>query len=262
MTQESMPVVFVSHGAPTLALDAEKGMDLRRLGAALPRPSAVLVVSAHWEATPPRVGTTRNGHLLFDFSGFPRALYDVEYAAPGAPDLAARVATLLSAPRDEARAWDHGVWVPLLHLLPAADVPVLQISLPSRAPREAIFDLGRQLAPLADDGVLLLASGGMVHDFGSITWRDDAPAPTWAVEFEREIRATLRARDWQRLIDAERRLPQFRRAHPTPEHFLPLLVAAGAASTRDGEITFPIEGFELGSLGRTAVRFDRAQLNG
>lgn len=251
-----MPVLFVSHGAPTLALDDVAGADFARLAGELPRPRAVLVVSAHWEATPARIGTTRTGHIVHDFAGFPRELYAVRYDAPGSPELAQRVIDLLGVSHDDARPWDHGVWVPLLRICPRADVPVLQLSLPSRASPQEIFALGRRLAPLHDEGVLLLASGGMVHDFGSIDWIGDAPPPPFALEFERWVRSTLLARDWPRLLRFATDAPQYRRSHPTDEHFLPLLIAAGAASTFDPAVTFPIEGFELGSLSRLAVRFD------
>lgn len=251
-----MPVLFVSHGAPTLAADPEKGAAFRRLGAELPTPRAVLAISAHWERTPAATGTTQRGHLLHDFAGFPRALYALRYDAPGAPSLAARVQALLGVTHDEARPWDHGVWVPLLHLLPLADVPVLQLALPSRSSPEDLFALGVRLAPLRDDGVLVLASGGMVHDFGSITRDDTTPPPTFALEFETWVRETLTARDWPELLRFASRAPAFRRAHPSPEYFLPLLCAAGAASVGGGTIAFPIAGFELGSLSRLAVRFD------
>ncbi|MBI5853218.1 MAG: dioxygenase [Planctomycetes bacterium] len=251
-----MPVLFVSHGAPTLALDDIAGADFARLAGELPRPRSVLVISAHWEATPARIGTTRTGHIVHDFAGFPRELYAVRYDAPGAPALASRVGELLGVPHDDARPWDHGVWVPLLRLWPDAGIPVLQLALPSRSTPPDLFELGRRLAPLREEGVLVLASGGMVHDFGSIDWIGDSPPPSFALEFERWVRRTLLARDWPRLLRFATDTPHHRRAHPTDEHFLPLLIAAGAASTTDPTVTFPIEGFELGSLSRLAVRFD------
>ncbi len=251
-----MPVLFVSHGAPMLALDDVAGADFARLGAELPRPRAILAISAHWEATPARIGTTLTGRIVHDFAGFPSELYALRYDAPGSPELMQRVVELLGVRHDDARPWDHGVWVPLRRLWPDADVPVLQLSLPTRASAQELLAMGRRLAPLRDEGVLLLASGGMVHDFGSIDWIGDAPPPPFALEFESWVKATLLARDWPRLLRFATDAPGYRRAHPTDEHFLPLLIAAGASSTPEPVVSFPIEGFELGSLSRLAVRFD------
>lgn len=248
-----MPVGFVSHGAPPLALDHEKGRDLRRWADALPRPAAVLVVSAHWDHTPVRVGTASTRPLLYDFGGFPDELRRLEYPAPGAPELATRVAERLDAGRDDDRPWDHGVWVPLLHMYPDADVPVLQVSLPGRLPARELLELGARLAPLRDEGVLVLGSGGAVHNLRELDWRDESPPPAWATDFEQWATAALRAGDLDRLASF-RDVPSSRLAHPTPEHFQPLLVAAGAASRGTHDASFPVEGFEYGSLSRLAVQ--------
>jgi 4,5-DOPA dioxygenase extradiol len=251
-----LPVVFVSHGAPTLALDPVAGADFARLGQSLPRPRAVLVLSAHWLDAPPTLGTSHRQPLLYDFAGFPERLHQVQYPAPGATELAAELAHTLSLRRDEHRPWDHGVWVPLLHMLPGASVPVLQLSVPYRWRPQQLFALGRQLAPWRQEGVLLLASGGMVHNLSQVDWRDAAPTPQWAVDFEQWVRERLLHGDVDGLLDHRRRAPAGALAHPTDDHFLPLLVAAGAAELdRDTAIDFPIEGFELGSLSRLAVRF-------
>lgn len=270
MTQSaaSLPVAFVSHGAPTLAIDAGKGADLRRFGASLPRPSAVLVVSAHWERTPVATGCEATLPLLHDYAGFPPALAEVDYPAPGAPALAARAGELAGPlERLPQRPWDHGVWVPLVHLLPAADVPVLQLSLPvSRAPGRAtpeagraaaaqVAALGRRLAPLRREGVLILGSGGLVHALGTLDWSDASPPPSWAAEFEAWAWERLEAGDLDALIDAERRSPGLRRAHPTLEHWLPLLLAAGAAAEGPSAPTLGVRGFEYGSLSRASIRF-------
>lgn len=250
-----MPVAFVSHGAPTLALDQEKGAELRRWSGRMPRPKALLVVSAHWEDTPLALGTSQPRGLLYDFGGFAKALYQLRYDAPGAPGLSARVAELLGAPPlREDRMWDHGVWVPLLHMYSEAELPLLQISLPSRGKTSDLFAIGQLLRPLRDEGVLILASGGMVHNLGRIAWdRDNAPE-NWAKEFEDWAKRSLVARDVDALIDMESQAPALRSAHPTLEHILPLLVAVGAA-TDDDAVQFPIEGFEYGNLSRTAVQF-------
>ena len=249
------PVAFLSHGAPTLALDEEKAGDFRRWAKALRRPSAVLVVSAHWEETPLVVGTTRPERLVYDFSGFDRRLYERKYDAPGAPELAERVSELLGGPTQRARRmWDHGVWVPLFCMYPDAEVPVLQVSLPSRAKPSELYGVGRSLRALRDENVLLLASGGMVHNLMRIDWSERGSPPDWATSFEGWIREVLAERDHGKLRAFEREAPALREAHPTLEHFLPLLVAAGASFDEDS-ISFPIEGYEYGSLSRTAVQF-------
>jgi 4,5-DOPA dioxygenase extradiol len=257
----SVPALFVSHGAPDLALDRVKGADFVRLGAALPRPRAIVVVSAHWERSPAAIGTTTPRALMHDYGGFARELRDVTYHAPVASDVAGRVADLLaqrgapSLERDPARPWDHGVWVPLVHMFPNADVPVVQLSLPSRASGAELVALGRALAPLAHEGVLVLGSGGLVHNLRALDWSGAAPPPSWATEFEAWTRATLAAGDMDALADFRRRAPDLSLAHPSLEHFLPLLVAAGAGHETASAVTFPITGFEYGSLSRTAVQF-------
>lgn len=253
---EKLPVLFVSHGAPTLALDPVAGADFTRLGKSLPQPRAVLVLSAHWLDAAPTLGTARRQPLLYDFSGFPERLHQVQYPAPGAAELAAELAATLQLRHDDRRPWDHGVWVPLVHMLPSASVPVLQLSVPHRWRAQQLFELGQQLAPWRERGVLVLASGGMVHNLGRLDWRNAAPPPQWAVDFEQWVRDQLVRGDVDGLLDHRQRAPAFALAHPTDDHFLPLLVAAGAAAL-DGKpaIEFPIEGFELGSLSRLAVRF-------
>jgi 4,5-DOPA dioxygenase extradiol len=256
----SMPVVFAAHGAPTLATDPVKGGDLARWATALPRPKAILAVSAHWEQTPPGTGAEDTRELIYDFYGFPRELYALQYRAPGAPELAARVREVLSghgieAGRDIHRGWDHGVWVPLLHLYPQADIPLLQLALPGEFPADQIYALGRALAPLRDHGVLILASGVLVHNLGTIDYREREPTPPWALEFDGWCARCLEDGNHQALMDVERVSPGFRQAHPTPEHFTPILVAAGAASVDGAPASFPVEGFEYGSLSRRCVQF-------
>jgi 4,5-DOPA dioxygenase extradiol len=254
-TAGRMPVAFVSHGAPTLALDRVAGADFARLFAALPRPRAILALSAHWLDAPPTIGTVTARPLLHDYAGFPPALGRVRHDAPTAAWLAPRLAELLpGVARADARPWDHGVWVPLVHMDPRAEIPVLQLSVPWRwSPRE-LHALGRALRPLRDDGVLVLASGGMVHNLGALAWSGDAPPPAWALDFEGWVSDRLLARDDDGLLAYRERAPGFRQAHPSDDHFVSLLVAAGAADAGDAA-SFPITGFELGSLSRCAVRF-------
>lgn len=251
-----MPVGFVAHGAPTLALDRARGSDFTRWGGALAQPTAVLVVSAHWEGQPVSIGTTERRALMYDFHGFPDELYRVEYPAPGAPDLASRVAALLgqATRREPTRALDHGVWVPLLHLLPAAEVPVLQISMPSALGARELFALGQRLAPLRDEGVLLLGSGNITHNLRRLDWRGGASTPAWASDFDTWVADVLVRHDFDALLDYARRAPALRDNHPTEEHLQPLLVVAGAASLGTEPVSFPVQGFEYGSLSRRSVQ--------
>jgi len=231
-----VPPVFVSHGSPMLAVEpGAAGAMLARLGSDLPRPRAVLAVSAHWEAPGPVLGATSRPQVIHDFYGFPRELYALDYAAPGAPTLAFRAAELLREagldPRaSDSRGLDHGAWVPLRYLYPAADIPVVQLAIsPARGARYHL-ELGRALAPLVDEGVLILGSGGVTHNLGEFRGQPaDTPAPDWVVEFGAWVAARLAAGDGDALVDYRRRGPDALRNHPTEEHFLPLLVALGAA---------------------------------
>jgi 4,5-DOPA dioxygenase extradiol len=250
-----MPVGFVSHGAPTLALDTERrGAELRAWGASLPRPRGIVVVSAHWVARDARTGVEATAPLMYDFSGFPRALEEIQYRAPGAPELAARVRALAGATAEPGRPWDHGVWVPLVHMFPAADVPVAQLSLPLRTGPDGWLALGRALAPLRDEGVLVLGSGGMVHNLARLAWHGGA-TEAWAADFDAWIARALDDGRVDDVANAVARAPTGRVAHPSYEHFAPLVVAAGAASA-DGPLRvsrYPLAGFDLGNLAMRAV---------
>ncbi|MEZ5966133.1 MAG: class III extradiol ring-cleavage dioxygenase [Planctomycetota bacterium] len=251
-----MPVLFVSHGAPTLALDAVAGADFARMAQALPRPRAVLVVSAHWLHAPATIGTRRARPLVYDFGGFPDALREVEYAAPAAAALADELGRRLPAlARDDERGWDHGVWVPLVHMYPHAHVPVLQLSMPHAWQPRQMFELGRQLAPLRDEEVLVLASGGAVHNLRRLDWDGGTTPPQWATTFEAWLRDRLSRGAVDDLVAFRHEAPDLQLAHPTDDHFVPLLVALGAASARPSPTTFPITGWEYGSLSRLAVRW-------
>jgi 4,5-DOPA dioxygenase extradiol len=250
-----MPVGFVGHGAPTLAIDPGKGGDLTRWANQMPEPRAILVISAHWEDTPATAGTTSIRDLMYDFYGFPDELYELEYKSPGAPELVERLSGLIpGGVAQEDRPLDHGVWVPLLHMAPRADIPVLQLSLPSQQGAEGLFELGRKLAALRDEGVFILGSGNIVHNLGRLR-RGEGPAPRWATEFDQWATEVLAGEDFDALIDYRQDSPGLRLAHPTEEHFQPLLVAAGAASMDGGQATFPVEGFEYGSISRRCVQF-------
>ncbi len=255
-TIPDMPAGFVGHGSPMLAVNGKKGCDLTSWAARYEKPVAVLCVSAHFERAPITIGTTQTRPLVYDFRGFPRALYKIKYAAPGAPKLARRVQQVLSpveavhvAPR---RGHDHGTWVPMRWMYPYADVPLLSVSLPCHDPSR-LFRMGRALAPLRSEGVFLLGSGSMTHNLRRLGREGVAP-PQWAREFDLWAKETLEGHDVDALLDWKRKAPAARTNHPTVEHFVPLLIAAGARRSSD-VVTFPVTGFESGSISRRCAAF-------
>ncbi len=259
IVEEIMPAGFVAHGAPTLALDPERGAPLGEWARAMRRPRAILVISAHWEEAPLTIGTFDHAELMYDFSGFPRPMYSLQYKAPGAADLADRVEALLggrqAVRRAAQRRMDHGVWVPLLHMYPAADIPVLQVSMPTRQGPAALVELGRKLAPLAAEGVLVLGSGNLVHNLRRVDFSESTPPPSWAVEFDQWAAERIMASDLDALADFANRAPAPLIAHPNPDHYLPILVVAALAAERSLAPTWALEGFEYGSISRRSVRF-------
>jgi len=244
----AMPVIFAAHGAPILLDDAGWMAELAAWARALPRPEAILMVSAHWEQRPLTLGATRTVPLVYDFYGFPERYYQTEYPAPGAPDLAARVRGLLSqagvpVADEPERGLDHGAYVPLVPMYPEADVPVLQISMPGLDP-EVLFRLGVALAPLRDEGVLVFGSGFLTHNMG-YAFRPGTPA--WARDFDAWAADALEHLDVDALVDFRRRAPAAETALPTWEHYAPVLVAVGVASLASPRVSFPITGFWKGS---------------
>lgn len=229
-----LPSLFISHGAPTFALEPGLvGPQLAALGRTLPRPEAVLVVSPHWMTPSPRVGLAAQPQTIHDFGGFDPALDRIDYPAPGHPRLARRAIETLEAAgwpaqADERRGLDHGAWVPLLHLFPQADVPVFQVSLPTRLDAASAWALGEALAPLADEGALIVGSGSLTHNLYEVGGQHDADAP-YVAEFTAWVREAVSAGDAERLRRTLTDAPHAARAHPSSEHFWPLLVAAGAA---------------------------------
>jgi 4,5-DOPA dioxygenase extradiol len=259
MATSPLPSIFLSHGAPTLALDpGETGAFWQRLAQELPRPEAVLCVSAHWTTGEPAVSGPAANDTIHDFYGFPAPLYGITYAAPGAPALAERVSTLLAgagAPGkiDPARGLDHGAWVPLRLMYPAADIPTIQLSVQPGRDARWHRRLGVALTPLREEGVLVLASGGAVHNLRSVAW-EGGPAPSWAQAFDDWLAEALAQGREGELLDWKQRAPHARQAQPTDEHFLPLFVAWGAAGPgARGERMH--QGFTLGSMSMAAYRF-------
>lgn len=233
------PVLFVSHGAPTFALEPGRlGPRLAAAGAAIARPAALLVVSPHWMTRGVRVATTAAPETVHDFGGFPRALYTLQYPAPGHPALARRTIEVLRAAGwpaedDPGQGLDHGAWVPLRFLYPQADVPVFQVSLPAGLSSAQAHALGKALQPLRDEGVMVVGSGSLTHNLHEFRAGGDGREEAYAREFAAWVRQALEARDDERLVATLDIAPHAKRAHPTAEHFLPLLVAAGAAAGED-----------------------------
>jgi 4,5-DOPA dioxygenase extradiol len=257
MDAARMPAIFLAHGSPFLLDDAEWTGELSRWAHDMPRPASVLMLSAHWERKPVTIGATRTVPLVYDFYGFPEHYYRVTYPAPGAPDLARRVRELLGATQPIAesdRGLDHGAYVPLIAMYPNADVPVLQVSLPT-LDAAALLELGRALAPLRREGVLIVGSGFLTHNLRAMDMRPDAPTPAWAQEFDAWAADVLERQDADALVDYRSRAPGVRRALPTHEHFVPAVAALGAAVERPGPVRFPITGFTFGSLTRRSVQF-------
>lgn len=253
-----MPALFLSHGAPPLVDDERWTGELRQLASDLPRPKEILVLSAHWEAAPLTVGATDSRvPLTYDFGGFPARYYRTEYASPGAPELADAVAAI--APddqpvhRDPHRRLDHGAYVPLTVMYPEADIPTLQVSLPTLDP-ETLFDLGRRLRELREQGVLIIGSGFTTHGLPFLTDpRPDAPAPGWSVEFDAWAHERLAAGDVDGLLRFRTQAPGMPYAHPTIEHFAPLFVTLGAASDPEAVADEVIDGFWMGLAKRSIV---------
>jgi 4,5-DOPA dioxygenase extradiol len=234
-----MPALFVSHGSPLLAIvDSPARRFLAGLGAQLPRPQAIVVVSAHHDAPETEVTGAPHPETIHDFGGFPRELYAIRYAAPGAPELAQRVAELLTAESfparvDGRRGFDHGAWIPLYLMYPRAEVPVVQVSIDTRQSAERHLALGRVLRPLRDAGVLLLASGGATHNLGLYMYadgRDDRDVPPFVAAFNEWTAQAIDERRDEDLVRWRELAPHAAQNHPTPEHFLPLFVAVGAAA--------------------------------
>jgi 4,5-DOPA dioxygenase extradiol len=258
-TTGRMPTLFLSHGAPPLVDDARWVSELQQLATDLPRPRAILMVSAHWEAAPLMLGATEPVPLVYDFGGFPQRFYEVTYPAPGAPALADAVAALMPNTQEVVRTdrgLDHGAYVPLTVMYPDADVPVLQVSLPTLDP-ERLLDLGRRLSELRDQGVLVVGSGFTTHGLPFLSrqhWMDpSAPAPGWSVEFDHWAREVLAAGDVESLAAFRDRAPGMPHAHPTIEHFAPLFVTLGAGSDAEAAPTQVIDGFWMGLAKRSVL---------
>jgi 4,5-DOPA dioxygenase extradiol len=249
-----MPAAFLGHGSPMNALETNRySAAWRAFGASVPRPRAILMVSAHWYVNAAAVTAMARPKTIHDFFGFPQPLFDVQYPAPGLPELADEVAELakpdhVGADRD---GWglDHGTWSVLVHAFPGADIPVVQLSIDARKPPEFHLRLGARLAPLRERGVLVMGSGNVVHNLRAIDWKQADAGFDWARRFEEHSRQVLveRPGDAAGLV----RHPDYAMAAPTPEHFLPVLYLAGLAAAANVPLDVPIDGYAFGSLSMT-----------
>jgi 4,5-DOPA dioxygenase extradiol len=259
-----LPTLFISHGSPLFALEPGlAGAHLAALGQQLPTPKAVLVVSPHWMTRQPRVATTAQPETMHDFGGFPAPLYQLHYPAAGHPALAERAIALLrqagwDAEADATWGLDHGAWAPMLHMLPTAQVPVFQVSLPAALDGARAYAFGQALAPLREEGVLIVGSGSLTHNLRESFGTTPPDASAYVTAFADWVAQGVLRADHTSLKNTLALAPQAQRAHPTPEHFWPLLVAAGAAGTEEtgrllkGEITDGVLAMDSFVFGDTA----------
>jgi 4,5-DOPA dioxygenase extradiol len=252
-----MPALYIGHGAPMLLDDQLWTSQLKEIAGKIERPSAILIVSAHWESAPITLSNpTANTPLVYDFSGFDRKFYEMTYNSPDASELAAKVAALM--PKTESiaqsnRGLDHGAWVPLRVMYPDADIPVLQMSMPTSDPGK-LMEIGRRLQPLRDEGVLIIGSGFMTHGLPYIRdWSPTAAAPTWSSEFDTWAAEALSRGDVDTLASYKDLAPGVRFAHPTVEHFTPLFISLGAATDTSAAPETLIDGYFMGLSKRSIL---------
>jgi 4,5-DOPA dioxygenase extradiol len=254
-----MPAIFFGHGNPMNAVTHNSYTEgWRTIGEQISKPKAILSISAHWFVPQTAVTISAAPRTIHDFGGFPRELYQVEYPAPGAPELALRVCELLaplSVKLDNSWGFDHGTWSVLRHVYPNADIPVVQLSIDETRPAAFHFDLGKKLLALRDQGVLILGSGNLVHNLHAYAWGQHMADPyDWAVRFETKAKEMMLAGEFQALVDYEMLGGDAMLAIPTPDHYLPLLYILGASFPGE-RISFPVEGVDGGSVSMLAVRF-------
>jgi len=255
---QPMPAIFFGHGNPMNALqqnDWTTGWAM--IGKSIPRPRAILCVSAHWYLPATLVSALPQPRTIHDFGGFPRELYQVQYGAPGAPELARQVRELLAplpAELDQSWGLDHGTWSVLVHVYPEADVPVIQLSIDETQPAAFHFELGKRLAPLRDEGVLIIGSGNLVHNLHTYAWGRQIPEPyDWAVRFEAAAKQLMTAGEFAPLIDYETLGRDAVLSIPTPDHYLPLLYVLGT-KRGDEMVSFPVAGVDGGSVSMLTVQ--------
>lgn len=256
--QTRMPAIFFGHGNPLNALsDNAWTQAWRALGSSIPKPKAILSVSAHWYTPGTKVTAATQPRTIHDFGGFPRELYAIQYPAPGSPELAARVRELLSpitVSMDQEWGLDHGTWSVLMHVYPEADIPIVQLSIDDTRPASWHYEMAKKLAPLRDEHVLIIGSGNLVHNLHTYAWgRREVKPYDWAIRFESLARQTLLAGDFTPLIEYEQLGRDAMLSAPTPDHYLPLLYVLAQRRAAES-VSFPVEGFDGGSISMLAVR--------
>ena len=254
-----MPVVFIGHGSPMNALAKNRfSQTLNALGESLPTPKVILVISAHWMSHGTWITQMKNPKTIHDFGGFPQALFDVQYPAPGSPETAQLIYSMIKKPEIsmDASEWglDHGTWSVLTHLYPKANIPVLQMSLAANQTPEYHFQLGRELMALREQGVLILGSGNIVHNLRRIQWDEKAKPYDWALEFDNRVKLGLESRDFASLMKTAPQTEAGKLSIPTPEHYLPLHYILGASDAKD-ELKFEFEEMQNASLSMRSFSF-------
>lgn len=257
MQLQTLPGLFISHGSPMLALNPEQvGPALERLSLNLPRPQAIIVMSAHWESHALEVSRAVRPETWHDFRGFPEALYQIRYPAPGHPELAERIIQQLAkaditAHANSTRPRDHGVWMPLLHMYPEADIPVVEISLPRHFSAQQLYQLGQCLASFREQQILIIGSGSITHNLAELSWQPDATTPQWAATFSKQIIAALKNSEYDKVLDWKN-LPYIERNHPSLEHLAPLFFSMGTGK----RFSLVHSSFSMAALGMDIYRFD------
>ena len=253
-----MPAIFFGHGNPMNAIHTNRWTEgWSAIGKAIPRPKAIVCISAHWYLPGTMVTANDPPRTIYDFGGFPRPLYEVKYPAPGAPQLVERLQSALAPATvsgDLRWGLDHGTWSVLVHVYPEADVPILQLSIDETQPAEFHYAMGQRLAALRDEGVLVMGSGNLVHNLHTYAWGKHDPEPfEWAVRFEEFARESITTREHGPLIGYEKLGRDAQLSAPTPDHYLPLLYILGTQQS-DDEVTFPVEGVDGGSISMLTVQ--------
>jgi 4,5-DOPA dioxygenase extradiol len=253
----TLPAIFFGHGNPMNAIQSNRYTEAwSAIGRRVGKPRAILSISAHWYVPMSGVTIATNPRTIHDFGGFPQQLFQVQYPAPGEPALAERVRQMLApipVTADDRWGLDHGTWAVLCHAYPDADVPIVQLSIDERKPAEFHYEIGRRLAPLRDEGVLIVGSGNLVHNLHTYAWGSHAADPyDWAVRFEEQARAALAAGEVRQLINYEGLGRDAHLSIPTPDHYLPLLYVIGTRQTGE-DVGFPVEGVDGGSISMLTI---------
>ena len=246
--EQKMPALYIGHGAPPLLEDPIWSSELAGWSKELAKPKAILIVSAHWESAPLTIGASETVPLIYDFGGFAPKYYNIQYSAPGAPELAARIKGLMGehVAEQPKRGLDHGAYIPLMKMYPNADIPVLQMSIPTQDP-EKLFAIGKKLAPLRDEGILIIGSGFLTHGLPYLKeFRIEATPPGWSIEFDLWAKEVLERGAIDELMNYKALAPGLPYAHPTVEHFAPIFITLGAAEVADAAPKMAIEGYWMG----------------